>query len=113
MGRMDFCASARASELRRISRADGFVLVPGVGVASRPSLPSCLFSVFLDLMIPYPCSFLINNSYISKTSRDAVHIEMVSINRTDKVDKKIIITRFILFSGKANGTFPGWMTSRW
>ena len=63
-------------------------------------------------MIPYPCSFLINNSYISKTSREAVHIEMVSIKRTDKVDKKILITRFILFSGsKANGTFPsrgGW-----
>ena len=38
---------------------------------------------------------------------------MVSIKRKDKVDKKILITRFILFSGKADGTFPGWMTSRW
>ena len=78
---------------KRISRADEYVIVPGAGVASRPSLPSCLFSVFFfDLMIPFPCSFLINNSYILKTSREALHIEMVSIKRTDKVDKDNIIT---------------------
>ena len=47
---------------------------------------------FFDLMIPFPCSFLINNSYILKTSREALHIEMVSIKRTDKVDKDNIIT---------------------